>query len=510
MLIRARSRQVDAACPDCGTGSSTVHSRYRRRLDDRPVSGRPVSILLTVRRFFCPSTGCTRRTFAEQFHGLVDRRRRRTTGLLRMLHSVAVAVALAGRPGARLAARMAVAVSRMTLLRLVRAMPEQPVSVPRVLGVDDFALRRGEVYASVLLDMHTHRPIDVLPDRTAETFAAWLRAHPGVEVICRDRAGAYAEGARSGAPDAIQVADRFHIWKNLGEAVEATVVTHRACLPEPEVPEAELTTPAPDASPPVQDGVLDACGRERRLVVRTREQFTAVQQLRAEGLSLGAISRQLGLDHGTVRRFARAGSVDELLVKATNRTSTLDRFKPYVNQRWNEGCRDAAQLHTELRTRGWSGSVQTVRRYVHAFRATAAKAPTAPAPPKPRRVVRWIMSNPDNLSDEDKARLKKVLARCPELDAVAKYVRDFAAMMRNLRGDQLDDWMQRVQNDNLPALHSFVTGIMRDHDAVLNGLTLPWSSGAVEGAVTRIKLLKRMGYGRANLDLLRNRVLHDT
>jgi transposase len=147
VLIRARSRRVDAACPDCGTGSSTVHSRYQRRLDDRPVSGRPVSILLTVRRFFCPSAGCTRRTFAEQFDGLVDRRRRRTTGLLGMLQSVAVA--LAGRPGARLAARMAVAVSRMTLLRLIRAVPEQPVAVPRVLGIDDFALRRGEVYASV-------------------------------------------------------------------------------------------------------------------------------------------------------------------------------------------------------------------------------------------------------------------------------------------------------------------------------------------------------------------------
>jgi len=423
-----------------------------------------------------------------------------------------VAVALAGRPGARLAARLAVVVSRMTLLRLVRALPEQPVPTPRVLGVDDFALRRGEVYASVLLDMSTHRPIDVLPDRTTETFAAWLRAHPGVEVICRDRAGAYAEGARSGAPEAIQIADRFHLWKNLGEAVEATVVTHRACLhePESELPDVETVAQVPDTPLPVPDGVLDACGRERRLVVRTRERFTAVQQLRAEGLSLGAISRQLGLDHGTVRRFARAGSVDDLLVKATHRTSTLDRFKPYVNQRWNEGCHDAVQLHTELQARGWTGSVQTLRRYVRAFRATAVKAPTTPPPPKPRRVVRWLMSNPDNVTDEEKAQLKKILTRCPELDAVAKHVRDFAAMMRDLRGDRLDDWMRRVQDDDLPALHSFVTGVKRDHDAVLNGLTMSWNSGPVEGAVTRIKLLKRMRYGRADLDLLRRRVLHDT
>jgi transposase len=302
--IWVRSRQVAAVCPDCETVSAGVHSRYQRRLNDRPISGRPVVLVVTVRRLFCPNAGCSRRTFAEQFDSLAGRRRRRTTGLLGMLQPVAVV--LAGRPGARLAARMAVVVSRMTLLRLVRALPEQPVPTPRVLGVDDFALRRGEVYASVLLDMSTHRPIDVLPDRTTETFAAWLRAHPGVEVICRDRAGAYAEGARSGAPEAIQVADRFHLWKNLGEAVEATVVTHRACLhePEPELPDVETPAQVPDTPLPVPDGVLDACGRERRLVVRTRERFTAVQQLLAEGLSLGAISRQLGLDHGTVRRFA--------------------------------------------------------------------------------------------------------------------------------------------------------------------------------------------------------------
>lgn len=366
------------------------------------------------------------------------------------------------------------------------------------------------MYASVLLDMDTHRPIDVLPDRTAETFAAWLIAHPGVEVICRDRAGAYAEGARAGAPDAIEVADRFHLWKNLGEAVETTVVAHRACLrePEPETPAAE-TSAAVSAEPhPVPDGMLDACGRERRLVTRTRERFAAVQELRAQELSLGAISRRLDLDHGTVRRFARAGSVDELLVKAINRTSRLDRFKPYVNQRWNEGCHDAAQLHTELQNLGWRGSVQTVRRHVRAFRATATPAPTAPAPPKPRRVVRSIMTNPDNLSAGDSVRLKEILARCPELDATTAHVRDFAVMMRELLGNRPQDWMRGVQRDDLPALHSFVTGIKRDQDAVINGLTLPWSSGAVEGAVTRIKLLKRQGYGRANLDLLRRRVLH--
>jgi hypothetical protein len=298
-------------------------------------------------------------------------------------------------------------------------------------------------------------------------------------------------GRRAWETDSEQSGHRAQVRpNNLAKAVEKTVIAHRACLrePEPEPSSAETVAAVPDTPLPVPDGTLDACGRERRLVTRTRERFAAVQEQRAQGLSLGAISRQLDLDHGTVRRFARATTVDELLVKAVNRTSTLDKFKSYVNQRWNEGCHDAAQLQTELQAQGWTGSVQTVRRYVHAYRATATPAPTAPAPPKPRRVVRWIMTAPGNLNTEDTARLTEILARCPELAATAGHVRDFAAMMRDLRGDQLDDWMHRVQADDLPALHSFVTGIKRDQDAVVNGLSLSWNSGAVEGAVTRIIL----------------------
>jgi transposase len=515
--IHARSRDVAATCPDCATSSEAVHSRYQRRLADLPVGGRPTWILLRVRRFMCGNPGCARRTFVEQVEGLAARRRRRTVSLLGLLETIGLA--LAGRAGARLAARIAVAVSRMTLLRLVRALPEQPVVAPRVLGIDDFALLRGHVYASVLLDMDTHQPIDMLPDRTAETFAAWLKAHPGVEVICRDRAGAYAEGARLGAPEAEQVADRWHIWKNLGEAVEKTVIDHRACLREPargdNTDEVEPSRTLSDVSTVSQrepDGFLDACGRERRLVTRTRERFAAVQELRTQGLSLGAISRQLGLDHGTVRRFARADNVDELLVKAANRTSTLDAFKPYLNQRWNEGCTQAAILHAELRALGWKGSVQTVRRYLHTFRGTAtmppAQAPRTPAAPKPRRVAYWIMTALDNLSAGNTVRSKEILARCPELDATARHVREFADMMLHLRGDRLEDWMHRVQNDELPALHSLITGLKRDQAAVTAGLTLPWNSGAVKGQVCKIKLVKRQGYGRAKLDLLRRRVLH--
>ena len=529
VVIYATRRAGSACCPRCGQESARVHGGYWRTVADGAAGGRPVLIALGVRRFRCQDSSCQAVTFAEQEYGLTVRYRRRSVPLLEML--AGFGLELAGRAGARLASAMGIAVHPSTVLRLVTALTDpEATAAPEILGIDDFALRKGQVYGTVLVDIQTGDTVDLLPDREAATVEAWLKAHPGVAVICRDRAGAYAEGARTGAPGAIQVADRWHLWHNLAEYAEKTVTRHRSCLTAPDHgadagppgasgPEAAQQEPggqedsAGEAAAPaglaLAGGLLDACGQERRLVTRTRERYAEIRQRTDAGESLGAISRAMGLDRATVRRFVRAGSVDELLVKATSRESRLDEFKPYLHQRWNEGITDAAVLHAELRERGWAGSVQTVRRYVAPFRQAIAAPPPAPAVPKTRHITSWLLSHPDHLQPREQAQLDEIKQSCPHIGALAGHVTAFAEMMANRTGSRdLEPWLAAVEADDCqPELRSFAAGIRNDLQAVINGLTLPYSSGKVEGIVNKIKMLKRQMYGRAGFALLRKRVL---
>jgi len=318
VVIEARPGSDGAACPACGAWSSRVHSGYAAA-GGHP-GRRPAGTDPPGRAAVLVPQSCLPGRYLRRAGGrAVGRYQRRSLPLLASLAQIGLA--LAGRAGARLAAVLGVAVHRTTLLGLVAALPEPEVSAAQeVTGVDDFALQKGRVYGTVLVDVGAGKAVDLLPDREAGPLEAWLTAHPGAKVVCRDRARGYADGARQGAPDAIQVADRWHLWHNLGEYVEKAVAAHRGCLSRAAGTGSAPSIPGPAAAgfaaPAEPEGLRDVCGRERRLVARTRDRHAAVHGLLAAGHSKRDAAGILGLSHGTVNRFA-AATAEELLVKAT-------------------------------------------------------------------------------------------------------------------------------------------------------------------------------------------------
>ncbi|MFE5834837.1 ISL3 family transposase [Streptomyces sp. NPDC056508] len=467
--VVARGHTAAAACPDCGRFSGRVHDRYQRRLRDLPLADQGFVIRLTVRRFICGSADCPRRTFAEPFSRLTVPHSRFTTRLNRALERVGLA--LAGRAGARLAAQLGFGAGRMTLLRRVMALPDPQFSTPRVLGVDDFAIRRGQTYSTVLTSVEDHRVVDVLPTREAAPLAAWLARHPGVEIICRDRAGAYAEGARRGAPDALQVADRFHLWQGLGRAVETCVAAHRDCLRNP-MPSGLLHQDTPPASAQPQSDTKPVGRRAER----KEAAHALVHEMLAQGHSRRAIARHLGWGLNTVLRYANAARWQDTIRENQPRPSRLDPYKPYLERRFAEGCTSVTRLHGELIAEQAPVTYGMVRAHIATMRRSPSAAP--PRPPTVRQVTGWLTRHPTALSEEDRAGLKDVLTRCPELDTAAGHVRDFGEILSDRLGATLPVWIDAVDASQLPGLTGFALHLHRDLHAVTAGLTLDWSSAA--------------------------------
>jgi transposase len=473
--VWARVKAEDGVCPACGGRSRRVHSRYHRGLADGSVAGQPVMLRLQVRRFFCDSNDCAVRTFAEQVDELTVKHARRTVLCRTVLEHIGLT--LAGRAGSRLAAVLGLVAGRNTLLRLVHALPDPEVGSVAVLGVDDFAIRRGRKYATVLIDAVTHRRLDVLPDRKAATLAAWLREHPGVEVVCRDGSAAYAEAIRQAAPKAVQASDRWHLWHNLAAAVEKCVIANSTSW---------------NTTPRAPDSALDA---------RTRERHAAVHGLLAQGVGLLECARRLGWALNTIKRYARAHKAEELLRPPRYGHCLVDAHRDLVRQRLTEKT-PVTRILAEIREQGYTGSANLLVRYINQGRADPERRM-----PSPRRLVSWIMSRPTDLPDHTSRHLDELIANCPEMTTLAARVREFAAILTQRRGKDLADWITTTRHDTLPGFDSYLNGLEKDWDATIAGLTLPYSNGPTEGVNTKIKLLKRQTYGKASFALLRKRIL---
>ena len=539
LTLVLKSSQTSAVCPECTHPSTRMRGRYTRTLADLPCQGRVVRVRLEVRRFVCATRGCPRTTFAERFPTLTHAYARRTLRQAEALTEVAFAVG--GQAGAQLAKRLAMPTSRDTLLRLIRSTDVPLRKTPQVLGLDDFAWKKGDRYGTLLVDLQAHCPVEVLPDREADTVVHWLRTHRGVKIISRDRAGAYAEAATRGAPRAQQVADRYHILVNLRDALKGTLARTSGSLPEvaaeggePRASSQPLEAARAPAEPAPEDeragspqDQREASGarpltvaEQRRQISRTNRlaRYEQIVTLHREGLSQRAIARHLHVSRKVVHLSVRAGTFPER-VPTGRRQSKLDPYLPYLRKRWEEGCHNGRQLARELQAQGFRGSASLVGKLIGGWRARLP-GPTErvrgkkrqAVPPAKRRLsprhASWLfVKDQTQLTADQRALIQRIRLTNADLQELYQLGQDFVQMVKQRQVRRLDSWLARAHQSSSIELRGFASGIMRDYAAVKAALSLPWSQGQVEGQMTRLKFLKRQMYGRAHFDLLRSRVL---
>lgn len=523
IILRVHAVQQTVCCPLCNEHSRSLHSRYVRQVADLPWHGVAIRLELQTRKFRCRNEFCRRRVFCERLPQVVQSYARQTVRLNSAI--TLLAFALGGEAGARMASELNLTVSGDTLLRRIRCSSVQingSIKTPRVLGVDDFSFRRGISFGTILVDLEQRKPIDLLPDREAETLKVWLDGHPGVEIISRDRSGSYADGAGRGAPNAVQIADRFHLLQNLTKLMERFVNRFQSLLVSATLAINKEQTSSPIAADKrCLTSMLSALSEKPSQQKRERrfERYQKVIRLHQEGLIYREIAAQTGLSRSTVLTYLKTDVFPERQRHSTN-GSILDCFLPYLHQRWSEGCRNAQQLWREIKEQGYPGTNRMVIRYIARLRVLGVEVPQIPKinsadnqtalfkTPSTKRAAWWLLQSPEDLKPEQKAFLEQFIDLCPEAQKIQELGRKFRAMIRERLEPNFDDWMKAGQESGIRELENFVKGIKQDRAAVKAALKFEWSQGQVEGQVNRLKMLKRQMYGRAKFDLLRARVLH--
>jgi transposase len=550
--ICVTSTNGQSVCPYCQTISERVHSSYNRHPADLPLAGYSVRLDMAVHRFFCDNSDCEAKTFTERIPAFIQHYARRTNRLTSRQQSVAIEAG--GASGKRVLTILDMPVSSDTLTRLIRNEPELDVATPRVLGVDEWAQCKGQSYGTILVDLETHEPVDLLPDKSAESFANWLREHTGVEVISRDRDVEYRKGANDGASEAIQVADRWHLLKNLRDALKQLLESKRSCLKaaaektadesrnesqerkQEEISTTEAsaieshsfssTSAEKPADEHVQKEQMDITQKltrseqekQARHAIR-RECYEAVRQLHQQGVSIRRIARHMRLSRVTVRKYIEAETCP-MYPEGVKRGSKLAPYMGYIQQRWESGCHNATQIWRELRQLGFHGSRGLVAIWAASKRDRSpqsfsmTQSPDSVSVPS-KEVVPWssnraswlLVKQEEELTEDEKQALERMKKADGEVAQAYTLGQRFSGMVRGRQHESLLPWLDDVAKSGIGALMGFANGIKQDIAAVTNALFLPWSNGQTEGQVNRLKLIKRQMYGRANFDLLRRRVL---
>jgi transposase len=536
IIVAVASTAASSQCPTCACPSDRIHSRYRRTLADSPHGDRRLVLRLTVRKFSCRNPDCPRVLFCERLPELAAPYAR-SSNRLTQAHQV-LGFALGGEAGARLAEVLAMPTSPDTLLRRVKCYQGAPSAEPRYVGVDDWAWRKGQNYGTILIDLERGRVLDLLPGRDGEALKVWLQQHPSVEVITRDRWASYAQAATEGAPQARQIADRWHLLKNLREAVErllgrfapqvhaALAVAPEAGSPPDEAPArpATPTAPAtptgrstaaaesrPDEGEPAEPSLKEQTrqAKRQRRVDRHRE----VRNLRTEGLSVRRVARLTGLSIRTVLRYGREDQCPDWHTGRV-RPNLLAGFTETIEDWLAAGNRNAAALHRQLQERGCRAGYDAVRRLVNQRLGSGGKLgpraestrPLPVAPPSGRQLSFEFIKRPEKRKAEEQGRLDRLQKTDTTLEQALDLAGEFAAMIRKSSSVSLTEWLAKAAQSCSAEIRNFATGLSQDAAAVQAALTEPWSNGPVEGQVNRLKLIKRQMYGRAGFSLLRARV----
>lgn len=388
-------------------------------------------------------------------------------------------------------------VSGDTILRLIRAAHLEPIVPPRIVGIDDWAWRRGTRYGTVICDLERNRVIDLLPDRDANSVASWLKRHPGIEIVARDRAGVYADGARKGAPGAKQIADRWHLLSNLGEALRNIVGRHRKAVDGAN--QAMMASKDPPG-PPQRPQALARLRADRRYA--RRETFTEILRLREAGLTPSRIAPMVGMGTRAVQRWLAAGGEPEHGRPSVS-ARLIEPFHDYLVQRWQEGCRIGRQLLEEIRAKGYRGGRATLYRHLAIWRDGTMRRSSWK--PRSRRRCAWLLSlEPNDLDADSRLLLDHLALRAPQVARAGDLARQFATIIKGNDPALLDPWLTEAENSELQPL---ANGIRRDIDAVRAAITERWTTSPVEGQINRLKAIKRQMYGRAHYPLLRKRIL---
>lgn len=512
LMVTVEGNSEKQACPSCGHESDDVHSWYVRKPRDLPVQGRCVRLQVIVRRWRCLNQACARTTFCESFKGLVRRHAQRTERMTQFMEQFVLEVS--SDTAAYLLNVTGMEVSARTLLRVVDHGGVHSSS-PRVLGIDDFALRKGRTYGTLLVDMDTGKPIDMLLGRNREPFQGWLKAHPGIEIVVRDRASAYADAVQGGAPEAIQVADRFHLVKNVSDAFKEVVDRQSWVMEKPAPLPVCVSDPEPTPAPVKQ---MTRDQRKRAAAAdRLRRRYEEVHRLHKAGTSIQGIRNVTGLSRQTVYKYLACSEVPKRAVSPA--ASKLDPFVAYLTDRWQAGCHHMKTLYAEIVQLGYTGSLTTLNYLLQPWRAECPRIPAKVSRPsqkngqqKPKaswkQVRVALLCPPESLNRDQGRLLLDFLALNLPLALAYLLLQRFRAMLREHDSDAFAEWLTDASESGLASFERLAKSFGADCSAILAGIALTWSTGPVEGHITRVKLLKRIGYGRASLPLLRARVLN--